>query len=127
VDVPRVVGQPLAQAKARLAAQPLEANVVYKPAKPKQRLDIVVDQFPRRGRLSSFDTVTLVLAKPLHGVVPNVVGLTLARARAKLRAAGLLPLAPEDASDTARVVAQRPHPRVAASPKLTVTLTVKDG
>jgi len=127
VDVPRVVGQPLAQAKARLAAQPLEANIVYKPAKPKQRLDVVVDQFPRRGRLSSFDTVTLVLAKPLHGVVPNVVGLTLAHARAKLRAAGLSPLAPEDASDTARVVAQRPRPLVAASPKLTVTLTVKGG
>jgi membrane peptidoglycan carboxypeptidase len=127
VDVPRVVGQPLAQAKARLAAQPLGANVVYKPARPKQRLDLVVDQFPRRGRLSSFDTVTLVLAKPLHGVVPNVVGLTLARARARLRAAGLSPLAPEDASDTARVVAQRPRPRVAASPKLTVTLTVKGG
>ena len=127
VDVPRVVGQTLAQAKARLVAQPLETNVVYKPAVPKQRLDVVVDQFPRRGRLSSYDTVTLVLAKPLHGVVPNVVGLTLARARVKLRAAGLSPQAPADAADAARVVSQRPRPRVAAAPKLTVTLVVKGG
>ena len=127
VEVPRVIGQPLAQAKARLAAQPLAANVVYKPAKPKQRLDVVVDQFPRRGRLSSFDTVTLVLAKPLHGVIPNVVGLTLARARSRLVAAGLSPQAPEDASDTARVVSQRPRPRVAAAPSLNVTLVVKGG
>jgi membrane peptidoglycan carboxypeptidase len=124
VDVPRVVGQPLAQAKARLAAQPLEANVVYKPAKPRQRLDVVVDQFPRRGRLSSFDAVTLVLPKPLHGVIPNVVGLTVARARAKLRAAGLVPNVRGDASATARVVGQWPRPRVAAAPKLKVTLAV---
>jgi membrane peptidoglycan carboxypeptidase len=127
VAVPRVVGQPLAQAKARLALQPLGANVVYKPAKAKQRLDVVVDQFPRRGRLSSYDTVTLVLPKPLHGVIPNVVGLTLAAAQAKLRAAGLSPVAPAYALGTARVVSQRPRARVAAAPKLTVQLVVKDG
>jgi membrane peptidoglycan carboxypeptidase len=127
VEVPRVVGQPLAQAKARLSLQPLRANVVYKPAKAKQRLDVVVDQFPRRGRLSSYDAVTLVLPKPLHGVIPNVVGLTLARAQAKLRAAGLSPVAPAYALGTARVVSQRPRARVAAAPKLTVQLVVKDG
>jgi penicillin-binding protein 1A len=127
VDVPRVVGQPLAQAKARLAAQPLNANVVYKPAKARQRLDVVVDQFPRRGHLSSYDTVTLVLPKPLHGVIPNVVGLSLGRARAKLRAAGLVPNVPAEAGETARVVAQWPRPRVAAAPKLKVTLAVKGG
>jgi membrane peptidoglycan carboxypeptidase len=127
VEVPRVVGQPLAQAKARLSLQPLRANVVYKPAKAKQRLDVVVDQFPRRGRLSSYDAVTLVLPKPLHGVIPNVVGLTLARAQAKLRAAGLSPVAPAYALGTARVVSQRPRARVAAAPKLTVQLAVKDG
>jgi membrane peptidoglycan carboxypeptidase len=127
VDVPRVVGQPLVQARARLAAQPLAANIVYKPAKPRQRLDVVVDQFPRRGHLSSYDTVTLVLPKATHGVIPNVVGLTLARARAKLRAVGLMPNAPSEASDSARVVAQWPRPRVAAAPKLKVTLAVKGG
>ena len=34
-------------------------------------------QFPLGGTLSSFDKVTLVLAKPLHGLVPHVVGLSL--------------------------------------------------
>jgi len=125
VDVPRVVGQPLAQAKARLAAQPLASNVVYKPAKPRQRLDVVLDQFPRRGHLSSFDTVTLVMAKPLHGVIPDVVGMTLARARAKLRSRGLAAHAPAGALDTSRVVAQWPKPRVAAAPRLKVSLALK--
>ena len=125
VEVPRVVGQQLAQAKATLAAQPLASNVVFKPAKPRQRLDVVLDQFPRRGRLSSFDTVTLVMAKPLHGVVPDVVGMTLARARAKLRSAGLAPHVRAGAVETARVVAQWPKPRVAAAPRLRVSLALK--
>ncbi len=127
VDVPRVVGQSVAVAKARLAAQPLSANVVYKPAKARQRIDVVIDQFPRSGRASSFDAVTLVLAKPLDGIVPNVVGLTVTRARSRLRAAGLTAALPEDVSDSARVVAQTPKPRVAAVPKLRVRLTVTRG
>ncbi len=70
VEVPRVVGMTLAEAKARLLQQPLLASVVYKPAAPRQRVDIVVDQFPSTGGLSSWSKVTLVMAKPLHGVVP---------------------------------------------------------
>jgi penicillin-binding protein 1A len=77
VEIPRVVGMTLARARLRLAGQPLSANLVYKPAVAKQRVDLVLDQFPRRGRASSWDTVTLVLAKPLHGVVPTVVGLSV--------------------------------------------------
>ncbi len=84
VEIPRVVGMTLTRAKLRLAGQPLTANIVYKPAQPKQRIDLVLDQFPRRGSASSWDTVTLVLAKPLHGVVPHVIGLSLPQARARL-------------------------------------------
>jgi len=126
VDVPTVIGDTVQQAKARLALQPLTANVVYKPAKPGQRVDTVVGQFPRTGRASSFDTVTLVLAKPLHGVVPKVVGLPLARARSRLHAAGLDALAPSGASDTAIVVAQSPRPHVAAAPRMRVRLTLRE-
>src|SRR5207249_3390974 len=90
VDIPRVVGMTLTRAKLRLGAQPLTANIVYKPARAKQRVDIVLDQFPRRGRLSSWDKVTLVLAKPLHGIVPRVVGLSLREARRRLRSKGLI-------------------------------------
>ena len=42
---------------------------------------MVVKQLPPKGRLSSFDKVTIVFAKPLHGVVPKVVGLKRARRR----------------------------------------------
>jgi len=123
--VPTVIGYTVQQAKARLALQPLTANVVYKPAKPGQRVDTVVGQFPRTGHASSFDTVTLVLAKPLHGVVPKVVGLSLARARSRLHAAGLDAQAPSGASDTAIVVAQSPRPHVAAAPHMRIRLTLR--
>jgi penicillin-binding protein 1A len=125
VDVPSVIGQPVQQAKKRLASQPLTANIVYKPARPKQRLDIVVDQYPRTGRASSFSSVTLVLAKPLHGVVPRVLGLSLARARARLAGAGMAAVAPDGADGHAVVVRQSPAPGVAAAPHLRVRLTVR--
>jgi hypothetical protein len=126
VDIPTVIGYTLKGAKARLALQPLKANVVYKPAMPGQALDRVVGQYPRTGTASSFDTITLVLAKPLHGIVPKVVGLTLARARARLHARGLGVDTPADAIDTAVVTAQRPRPGVAAGPHLHVKLTLRE-
>ena len=125
VDVPRVVGMTLTRAKIRLAAQPLTANIVYKPAKPKQRLELVLDQFPRRGRLSSYDTVTLVLAKPLHGVVPKVIGLSIREARSRLRNRGFVPVIDRRASgDAGRVLAQTPSPGVAGGKRLRVRLVV---
>ena len=125
VDIPRVVGEPLAKARERLAAQPLKANVVYKPAKPKQPTNVVLDQFPRSGRVSSFSTVTLVLAKPLNGLVPRVVGLPLARARVRLKSAGLDAAAPDAADDHALVIRQSPRAGVAAAPHMRVILTVR--
>ena len=128
VQIPRVIGMTLAGAKSRLAGQPLAANIVYKPARPKQRLDLVLDQFPRRGTASSYDTVTLVLAKPLHGVVPNVIGLSVREARAKLRARGLAPGIARFADGRAgRVLAQMPIAGVAAAPRMTVRLVVGHG
>jgi penicillin-binding protein 1A len=128
VDIPRVIGMTLARAKQRLAGQPLTANFVYKPARPKQRLDLVLDQFPRRGTASSYDTVTLVLAKPLHGVVPNVIGLSVRAARAKLRARGLVPgIARFAEGRGGRVLAQMPIAGVAAAPRMTVKLVVGHG
>src|SRR5262249_57778414 len=80
----------LAAATARLALQPLGSKVLYRPARPGERLDLVVGQMPARGgHLSSHDVVTLVLAKPLHGVVPNVVGLPLKQARLRPDRRGL--------------------------------------
>jgi len=128
VDIPRVVGMSLTRARQRLALQPLSATIVYKPARPKQRVDLVLDQFPRKGRLSSHDSVTLVLAKPLHGVVPKVIGLSLRDARRRLRARGLVAVIERFADGRAgRVLAQRPVAGVAAGPRMKIRLIVGHG
>jgi penicillin-binding protein 1A len=128
VEIPRVVGMTLTRAKLRLAGQPLTSNIVYKPARPRQRLDLVLDQFPRRGRLSSFDAVTLVLPKPLHGIVPRVVGLPVPQARARLRSRGLVPSVERFADGrSGRILAQIPAGGVAAAPGMKVRLVVGHG
>ena len=43
-------------------------------------MGIVVAQIPAGGTLSSWQKVTVVLPKSLHGVIPRVVGLTRPRA-----------------------------------------------
>ena len=128
VEVPRVVGMTLDEAKARLAQQPLTAAVVYKPAAPRQRVDIVINQFPSTGGLSSWDKVTLVMAKPVHGVVPSVVGLDLRAARARLRKARLgVRVGGLVDGKQGRVLAQRPRPGVAAAPGMAVVVQIGRG
>jgi penicillin-binding protein 1A len=124
VEVPNVVGQNYDAARARLAAQPLTPVVVYKPASAGQALGVVVKQFPLKGRLSSFDKVTIVFAKPLHGVIPSVVGLPVARARAKLERLKLQPIVRGLAG---RVVRQQPKAGLAAGAGLPVTLWAQPG
>jgi penicillin-binding protein 1A len=109
VEVPLVVGERLEAARARLALQPLTPVLVYKPAEQGQRVDVVLDQIPKKGRLSSWDNVTLVLAKPLDGLVPNVKGLLLATARSRLRQRGLEAVVTYGAAGRpGRVVSQKP-------------------
>jgi penicillin-binding protein 1A len=125
VDVPNVVGLALPLARIRLQAQPLTPQLIYKPAVAGQRVGVVVRQFPATGTLSSFDKVTLVLAKPLHGVVPKVVGLSLRAARAKLATVRLLADVRFGAGKAKqRVVAQQPKAGVAAAPGMTVRVLV---
>jgi len=123
VDIPNVVGQPVAQARARLEGQPLNATLVYKPARTGERLGVVVGQFPKRGTASAYDTIRLVLPKSLHGVVPRVVGLPLAKARAKLSRLRLD--VHVRGGSSGRVVKQSLRPQTAAAPGLAITLTVK--
>jgi beta-lactam-binding protein with PASTA domain len=119
VEVPRVIGSTLADAKERLALQPLDYDVIYKPAKRGQRLDIVLGQIPKRGTLSAYDKVMLVLAKPKHGVVPNVVGLSVPAAIRRLERKDLQPAVVGPMRGT--VIKQTPR-RVAAAPGLRVRL-----
>jgi penicillin-binding protein 1A len=123
VDVPDVRGWTLASAEHQLDGQPLVWKLVYKPAKPGQRLDIVTAQIPKRGTLSAYDTVTLVVPKAQHGVVPRLVGLTVARARARLAPLKLdLRLT---GSRTGKVVSQDPSSGVAAAPGMRIVVRVK--
>jgi penicillin-binding protein 1A len=125
VDVPRVVGRTLASAKARLAEQPLTPVLAFKPAEPLHRVGIVLAQYPARGTLSSWDRVTLVVSKPLHGVVPRVTGLTLRAARRRLQDHGLRGLVVRFSDGRpGRVVAQTPLPGVAAARDMPVQLIV---
>ena len=63
VSVPRVIGMSEDVAEATLAAQPLDAESYYIPAKAGRRPGIVVDQDPRGGGLSAHDTVRLSVTK----------------------------------------------------------------
>jgi membrane peptidoglycan carboxypeptidase len=125
VDVPRVVGETLADARAALERQPLTPEVIYKPAAPTQKLGVVLGQFPKSGTLSSYDKVQIVVAKALHGAVPRVVGLKLAKAKARLAKRGFKVVVTGGSSG--KVVGQAPRGNVAAAPGMTVTLAVKAG
>jgi penicillin-binding protein 1A len=124
VDVPNVIGYKVGAARSRLAAQPLTTQVIYKPADAGERVGVVVRQFPRTGTLSSFQRVTIVLAKPLHGLVPKVVGLSWQRASAKLRRLKLNVRLHRTKGAPGRVVDQKPRAGVAAAPGMNVTVTV---
>jgi len=123
VEIPDVVGYTLVNAKLRLDGQPLTPMIVYRPAKPGERLGIVVGQFPKQGTASAYDKITIVLPKSLHGAIPKVVGLKLGRARSKL--ARLKLDVKVKGGRTGKVTAQSLRPGTAAAPGLTLTLTVK--
>ena len=125
VDVPDMVGQPVALARSRITGQPLTPSIVYEVAKPGQKLNVVLEQRPRKGRRSAYDRVTLVVAKPTHGVVPRLVGLPVERAQAKCERRGLK-VEVEEASQglPGRVVFQLPRAGVAAAPGMTVRIAV---
>ena len=84
VNIPNELGKSLASAKAQLESWPLTPAVVFKPAKTGDRVGYVVGQMPKRGTASAYDKITLISVKSLHGVIPRVVGLSVARAAQKL-------------------------------------------
>ena len=110
VQVPDVRRLALADAQARVEAQPLTAELVYKPAEPLQRPGIVVDQRPRRGFRSSYDRVLLVVSKATQGVIPNLVGRDLADARRRLKKLKLDPRISLAGASRARCWSRSPAP-----------------
>jgi penicillin-binding protein 1A len=125
VDVPRVVGAPVEDAKARLLSMPLTPEVITRPAAPGEQLGRVVAQFPARGTLSSWDTVRIVLPEATSGRVPDVVGVRLEQARRRLAARQLGTFVDAFAEGRRGIVlAQYPRGGVAAGPSMTVRLIV---
>ncbi|MGB2875216.1 MAG: PBP1A family penicillin-binding protein [Gaiellaceae bacterium] len=127
VDVPRVIGDTVAEANARLASMPLTPQYVYQPAQPHQRLGIILRQYPAKGTLSSYQKVTLVLPKALHGIVPRVVGLRLAGATARLERFHLKWKVEGHPPPSSKVIWQSPRWSTAAAPGLVVKLAVVPG
>jgi penicillin-binding protein 1A len=129
VDVPLVVGATKRLAESRLLSMPLTADVIWRPAEPGEQLGRVVAQFPTGGTLSSWSPVRIVLPKPVHGRVPDVVGLTLAEARDRLarrRLAGVVE-AYADGGSADTVIAQFPRAGRAAAPNMTIRLVMARG
>jgi penicillin-binding protein 1A len=125
VTVPDTIGRRLAAAETLLVKASLFPEIISRPAEPGERLGVVVDQFPKEGRLSSFETVQLVVAEAQEGVVPNVVGTRLEVAEERLVKRKLQTIVSEtDEGEAGVVVSQTPLGRVAASPGMVVELTV---
>ncbi|HXG77171.1 MAG TPA: PBP1A family penicillin-binding protein [Gaiellaceae bacterium] len=128
VAVPLVVGMTADGAAARLAEQPLGAEIVaYVPAKPGRLPGVVVGQEPRSGGLSAHDTVKLWVSKAEHGILPNLAGSAYEDAARELRRLGLRPEAVRGPGAAGIVVRQSPRPGVAVRPGMRVLVVVGDG
>ena len=124
VQIPDVRGQSLAKAEARMDAQPLSPELVFRPAEPLEPAGVVVGQRPLRGYADPFDRVILIVTKPLHGVIPKLVGRTLDDASARLARLKLEPEIRWVEGKREGVLQQRPKPGLAAAPGMKVSLVV---
>ena len=127
VAVPRIIGMSEDVAKAVLAAQPLEAEAYYVPARAGKRPGIVVKQDPRGGGLSAGDTVRLSVTKARFGLVPNFVGSSLEGVRSELKRLELRPRLKSGPGPMGTVMRQSLEPGVATAPGLVIRLVVGDG
>jgi penicillin-binding protein 1A len=128
VSVPNVVGAKLLDAQTRLAAQPLESDVIFQPAQPGiDRPGIVLKQEPIGGTLGSFETVRLFVAKATGDVrvVPRLLELPLGNALQRLERRGLQAQVAELGEGQPGVVMkQLPEAGLAAEAGAVVTLYV---
>ncbi len=127
VSIPLVVGMSAEEAVAQLAAQPLDADIAYVPAKVGQAPGLVVNQDPRRGGLSANDSVQLWVSKAQYGQLPNFIGSSVADVNRELRRLKLRVQAVGARGPSGTILRQRPRAGVAVKPGLTVRLVVGDG
>jgi hypothetical protein len=124
--LPDLVGRPVAEAQQILEDRKLKA--VTKPERSAEPEGTVLRQDPAPGaKLEENDQVTLVISAraPVGIPVPNLVGLTLADATARAKAAGLN--LNSAGSPTSIVVSQdpRPNPGLRVAPGTPITVVVK--
>jgi penicillin-binding protein 1A len=124
VAVPSVVGSSAEAATARLALQPLGVQLVYAPAKPRTRPGVVIRQYPPSGGLSAHDNVILVISKARYGLVPDLVGSSLAAASAQIRKLRLKAEIVYRKGAAGNVLRQSVPPGVAAAPGLPIRIVV---
>jgi penicillin-binding protein 1A len=125
VDVPPVVGAKLEDAKIRLEGMPLTVEVITRPAQGGEPLGRVVAQYPAKGTLSSFDTVRVVVPAAENGRIPDVTGLTLAKARKKLAHHHLAGLVQTYAQGKpGRILQQFPKAGLASVENMTIKLVL---
>jgi penicillin-binding protein 1A len=124
VSVPVVIGRSVESARVALQSVPLNADVVYVPAKPRTRPGQVVRQQRRGGFLSANGSVRLWVSAAKDGLVPNLVGSSLTDARQRSRKLKLQLEIRYDDGPTGTVIEQSLEPGIAARPGLALTLVV---
>ena len=91
-------------------AQPLSPELVFRPAEPLERAGVVVGQRPMRGYAVPFDRVILIVTKPLHGVIPKLVGRSSTTPGSGSRGSKLEPEIRWVEGKREHVLQQRPKP-----------------
>ena len=127
VSVPVVTGLHISDARERLAAKPLGVDPIGIPAKAGHRPGLVVRQEPRPGQFASAaSSVRLWITRPdpRFGVFPNLVGSSLADAKARLRKLKPKLKVKQGNGPVGVILSQSPAPGVAAGRRMTVTLVV---
>jgi len=126
VIVPLVIGKTADAAKEALAGKPLGSELIGIPTKPGKRPGYVIKQEPRDGFLSANDAVRLYVSRPdpRYGLVPNLVGSSVAAAKSRLRAIKARTTITYARGPEGSVLEQTPEPGVAAGRGLRVALIV---
>jgi beta-lactam-binding protein with PASTA domain len=126
VTVPLVIGKTVDAANEVLAEAPLGSELIGVPTKAGKRPGYVIKQEPRDGFLSANDSVRLYVTRPdpHYGLLPNLVGTSVAVARTRLRALKARTTITYDKGPAGSVLEQKPQPGVAAGRGLKVALIV---
>jgi beta-lactam-binding protein with PASTA domain len=129
VDLPNVVGQPLAQAQAAL--QQLGLTVQTTEQEATQPAGTVLAQDPAPGKVDAASAVKLTVSKGVGQVgIPNVNGLDVVSATSQLSAAGLAvkqSQEPSERVESGSVIRTDPPAGQTVDKGSTVTLVVSSG